>query len=68
MRVNSGDDEKRNNFLDPTVKEKEAARGESGEAVLDPKANRQSVEDNDGQRTTGMGSGERKSGEDGDRG
>jgi hypothetical protein len=65
MRRNSGNDEGRNGFLDPTVKDHERERGKSGAAVLDPDANKGSIEDNAGQRTTGMGSAARKSGEDG---
>ena len=59
MRRNSGDDESRNRHLDPTVKEKERAQGKSGTAVLDRDANKGTVEDNAGQRTTGMGSSKR---------
>lgn len=56
MRSNSGDDEKRNNWRDVTSKDAEAARGESGEAVLDKDAREGAIDDNRGQRTTGMGS------------
>ena len=66
MRRNSGNDEGRNGFLDPTVKEQERERGKSGAAVLDPDANKGSIDDNSGQRTTGMGSGASKSGEEGE--
>lgn len=62
MRRNSGDDQGRNRFLDPTMKEHEAERGKSGTAVLDRDANKGEIEDNKGQRTTGMGSSARKSG------
>lgn len=65
MRRNSGDDESRNGFLDPTMKERERERGKSGAAVLDPDANKGSIEDNLEQRTTGMGSNARKQGSDG---
>ena len=61
MRTNSGDDESRNRNLDPTLKELERKRGKSGAAVLDPDAKKGTVKDNRGQRTTGMGSGARKS-------
>lgn len=66
MRRNSGDDESRNRHLDPTVKEHERELGKSGAAVLDPDARKGEIEDNEGQRTTGMGSNARKSGSDGD--
>ena len=56
MRNNSGDDEKRNNLHDPTLREKQDT---PGKARPEP-VGRQS--------TTGMGSGERKSGQEGDRG
>lgn len=62
MRRNSGDDQGRNRHLDPTVKEHERELGKSGEAVLDEDARKGNVEDNEGQRTTGMGSAARKSG------
>lgn len=65
MRRNSGDDEGRNLNLDPTMKEREAARGKSGAAVIDRHANEGTIEDNEGQRTTGMGSGARQGGGDG---
>ena len=65
MRSNSGKDEKRNNFRDPTLKDREAERGMSGAAVLDKDAHQGSIEDNEGQRTTGLGSAARKSGEEG---
>lgn len=54
MRRNSGDDEGRNLNLDPTVKEKEREQGKSGEAVLDPDANKGKGGKGE-QRTTGMG-------------
>lgn len=66
MRRNSGDDEGRNRHLDPTVKEHERERGKSGAAVLDRDANEGEIGDNADQRTTGMGSGARKSGEEGE--
>ncbi len=62
MRRNSGKDESRDRFLDPTVKEHERERGKSGTAVLDRDANKGEIEDNRGQRTTGMGSNARKTG------
>ena len=61
MRRNSGDDQGRDRFLDPTVKEHERKRGKSGEAVLDPDANEGDIDNNREQRTTGMGSHARKS-------
>lgn len=66
MRRNSGFDEGRDRFLDPTVKEHERKHGKSGEAVLDPDANEGEIDDNLKQRTPGMGSHARKSGEKGD--
>lgn len=60
MRRNSGDDQGRNRFLDPTMKEHEAKRGKSGAAVIDSQARRGEIEGNDDQRTTGMGSDARK--------
>ena len=66
MRRNSGDDESRNRFLDPTMKDRERERGKSGTAVLDRDANKGEIEDNQKQRTTGMGSHARKSGQKGD--
>jgi len=62
MRRNSGDDQGRNRFLDPTMKEHEAERGKSGAAVIHRDARKGEIEDNDEQRTTGMGSSARKSG------
>ena len=62
MRRNSGDDEGRNRFLDPTTKAQEAERGKSGAAVLDRDANKDEIADNAGQRTTAMGSNARKGG------
>ena len=61
MRRNSGDDQGRDLDLDPTTKEHERERGKSGAAVLDPHANDGSIENERGQRTTGMGSHARKS-------
>ena len=66
MRRNSGDDEGRNRFLDPTMKEHEKKRGKSGTAVLDREANKGDIEDNRKQRTTEMGSHARKSGQKGE--
>ena len=66
MRRNSGDDEGRNRHLDPTVKEHERERGKSGSAVLDADANKGEVDEDSAQRTTGMGSNDRKSGQEGD--
>lgn len=66
MRRNSGDDESRNRHLDPTVKEHERDRGKSGSAVLDEGANKRELDDSSKQRTTGMGSNARKSGQKGD--
>ena len=63
MRRNSGKDESRDRFLDPTMKEHERERGKSGSAVLDRDANKGDIEDNRGQRTTGMGSNARKTGQ-----
>ena len=65
MRRNSGRDEGRNLFLDPTMRDCERKHGKSGTAVLDPDANEGETEDNLGQRTTGMGSHARKSGQKG---
>lgn len=62
MRRNSGTDEGRNRHLDPTVKEHERERGKSGAAVLDRDANKREISKDSEQRTTGMGSGARKSG------
>lgn len=66
MRRNSGDDQGRNRFLDPTMKEHEAKRGKSGTAVLDRDANKGDIADNKKQRSTEMGSNARKSGQKGD--
>lgn len=66
MRRNSGKDESRDRLLDPTMKEHERERGKSGTAVLDPQANEGEIEDNLKQRTTGMGSHARKTGDQGD--
>jgi hypothetical protein len=60
MRRNSGDDQARDLNRDPTMKEHERARGKSGAAVLNPKANEGSIENNRDQRTAGMGSSARK--------
>ena len=56
MRNNSGDDEKRNNVEDPTLREKQDTPGKGRPEPVG------------GQATTGMGSGARKSGQDGARG
>lgn len=66
MRRNSGKDESRDRLLDPTMKEHERERGKSGAAVLDADANQGEISDNLKQRTTGMGSNARKSGEAGE--
>lgn len=66
MRRNSGADEGRNRHLDPTVKEHERERGTSGAAVLDRNAREGEIDDNNGQRTTGMGSNARKTGQKGE--
>lgn len=65
MRRNSGDDEGRDNFLDPTVKEHERAKGKSGAAVLDPDANKKGIPEHSEQRTPQMGSHARKTGQKG---
>ena len=65
MRRNSGDDHSRDLNRDPTMKEHERARGKSGSAVLNPAANSGRIENNRGQRTTGMGSHARKTGQKG---
>jgi hypothetical protein len=65
MRRNSGDDQGRDDFLDPTMKEHERQRGKSDAAVLDREARKGSIEDNAGQRTTEMGSNARKGGQGG---
>jgi hypothetical protein len=67
MRSNSGRDESRDNLHDRTLKDRERERGKSGAAVIDPDANEGSIEDNRGQRTTGMGSHARKTGQRGER-
>ena len=56
MRNNSGKDEKRNNLEDPTLREKQDVPGKGRPEPVG------------GQSTTEMGSGERKSGQKGDRG
>jgi hypothetical protein len=56
MRNNSGDDEKRNNLRDPTLREKQ------------DKPDKGRPEPVGGQSTTEMGSGERKSGQEGEDG
>lgn len=66
MRRNSGDDQGRNRYLDPAMKEHEAQRGKSGAAVIDRDAGEGEIEDNLKQRTTGMGSHSRKTGSKGD--
>jgi len=66
MRRNSGDDQGRNRLLDPTMKEHERERGKSGAAVLDRDAKKGEIDGNRGQRTTGLGSNARKSGEEGE--
>jgi hypothetical protein len=66
MRRNSGDDEGRNRHLDPTTRDREREGGKSGSAVLDRDANKAETEDNLKQRTTGMGSAARKSGQQGE--
>jgi hypothetical protein len=66
MRRNSGKDESRDRLLDPTMQEHERERGKSGTAVLDPQANEGEISDNLKQRSTGMGSHARKTGEKGD--
>ena len=66
MRRNSGDDQGRNRFLDPTMRDRERERGKSGTAVLDKDANKGEIEDNLKQRSTEMGSNARKSGQKGD--
>jgi hypothetical protein len=60
MRRNSGKDEGRDNLLDPTTKEHEAARGKSGEAVIDRDPAGTPEERKGGQQSTGMGSHARK--------
>ena len=66
MRGNSGDDESRNLHRDPRMKDRERELGKSGSAVLDPDARQGEIDDNQGQRTTDMGSSARKSGEEGE--
>ena len=61
MRRNSGNDQGRNRFLDPTMRDREQDRGKSGTAVLDRDANKGAIVGNRQQRTTGMGSNARKS-------
>ena len=61
MRRNSGTDEGRDNLLDPTTKEHEAARGKSGAAVIDRDPPGAPVTRKGGQKSTGMGSNARKS-------
>ena len=53
MRSNSGKDESRNNLRDPTLRDRELGRD---------------VELNEKQRTTELGSGNRKSGQRGEKG
>ena len=65
MRSNSGDDEGRNLHRDPRAKEQERALGKSGEAVLDADARK--GDEDPTQRTAGMGSSARKSGQAGER-
>lgn len=55
MRSNSGRDEKRNNLRDPTLRDKQDRAGRP-------------VEKTGGQSTTGLGSGDRKSGQEGESG
>lgn len=64
MRTNSGKDESRNRHLDPTMKEHERARGKIGEAVIEQRD--EPKPPNEKQTTTGLGSGARKSGQEGD--
>lgn len=64
MRSNSGSGEGTNNLHDPTLKEHERDRGKSGEAVLDKKKEPSGPEPK--QRTTGMGSHARKTGQKGE--
>lgn len=66
MRRNSGDDQGRNRFLDPTMRDREHERGKSGAAVIDRDARKGEIEDNAEQRTTGLGSHARKTGQKGD--
>ena len=66
MRRNSGDDQGRDLNRDPTMKEHECARGKSGEAILDRKANEGRIGNNRGQRTARLGSNARKTGQKGD--
>jgi hypothetical protein len=56
MRRNSGTDESRDNLLDPTMKEHEAERGKSGEAVIDKDPAGTPETRQGGQKSTGMGS------------
>jgi len=66
MRRNSGKDESRNQHLDPTTRDRERERGESGTAVLDKDAKSSTLDEQRGQRTTEMGSDDRKEGEEGE--
>ena len=66
MRRNSGKDEGRDNHLDPTTKEHEAARGKSGAAVIDRHPPGDPLDKHSGQKSTGMGSHARKTGGKGD--
>jgi hypothetical protein len=63
MRRNSGKDESRNRLLDPTIREHERERGKSGAAILDRDAKKGETSGDTGQRTTGMGSHARKTGQ-----
>jgi hypothetical protein len=63
MRSHSGKDEGRDNLHDPTLRDKERARGKSGTAVLDRKDEPSGPEPK--QRTTEMGSHARKTGQQG---
>jgi hypothetical protein len=62
MRRNSGKDEGRDNFLDPTMKEHERARGKSGAAILDTRPVGDPLNTQPAPRSTGMGSHARKTG------
>jgi len=68
MRRNSGKDEGRNLFLDPTMRDRERERGRSGAAVLTRDANEGAIDNNRNQRTTGMGSHARKTDQKGKKG
>lgn len=61
MRRNSGKDEGRDNLLDPTIKEHEAARGKSGAAIIDTDPPGDPLDKHSDQKSTGMGSHARKS-------